>query len=1185
MDVDTDGDGINDYEEVYGFSIEREERYETPYTHEEYDLETDSYIWRDSFYTTTIINSLWVTTNPTAQDSDSDGLPDGWERLFNFHPSDPSDGYADDDGDYLPNGAEYQLGTNLWNRDTDGDSVSDGEEVLLFQTDPLDPNDPGTPPPAGPGGNSGNTGSGTGPGTDPGTNPGSGTDPSDGTAGNGLTPDWLTWQGEHFSDLLAVDADSPEAQGEADPDGDELNNLSEFLYGTDPRDPDSDDDTLLDGWEVSGIILHFEKRNIDAPPVEITNRIDYGAYQWQSSSPLYDSDTITEIGIIGTWMRSIDVYDEFDTISVTTFETLERNGIYNSAGVPIYPEDGWLVNDLGELVPVQVPPASTEPHWNQSFDESLAMWVGTTTIDTTVTTSWWVYTDPLSADTDNDGMPDGWEYTNWLNPVKASDAVEDPDKDGLTHLEEFICSTDPWVRDTDGDDLNDGREVNVTFTDPLDPNDPGVPEEGTNSSAGVNKISTVTRNQVFENTGGGVLTAGGGGGSLPLSLPEQGGGGGGGHNPYRTPDKMSENGNLRDELYLEVRFITKTYGPAPKSGDPIDPNDGDGVYDGYWEETKDPVTDQVQARNWVPTGGSVGGSGSEGEDPNESKNYSAKADWVESGNSMEDTREENSSASSAIQYLQHYQISKNIDWNATSGYRLSDGYGASASFTAIKEKLKHGKSISRGSGTVQEARMVRKTGEGGDYLIVDQDVKRTFLKITKKRSAPNAVGEEWVVTNVEVVTLTIKSQDSKSVDDGRNPVDDAVLDPLIIEEENTAVSLLPVDLDIVHPRGGELDEAKQHDPTQGGLVAVRRGDITKPDGFRPEPLTKLVIRANSSVQGLKWKLRFNAGNNFKIWQDVERAQEVVSEQTEFDPTQDVTLYFEGLKKSGSVGSESVTLLAMIDSTSVETEKVYFTVVEAQVLIQVRFWIREGWIDLPPHPQNPIPNYKIAGGDRRDNSLDWEPGKGTPPLAAAPGYRVAQEVVMQPFEELNPIVINAGDVVTIFKPGIRAGSDEDRSGVTSLFLKHGAVPFSALPYDAIVNELLATATPTGTAPPPTDRMHIESSRSSDRKGTVRFYGAVSDPLVLFAADIDWDLSVTIDATDPINLKYEIGGSHDDYPAIEVNMKFDAKDPNPTTTPFTTIPQPYFKLHPLPSNVFDLMNGEEVIINPVKKGAVK
>jgi len=92
-------------------------------------------------------------------------------------------------------------------------------------------------------------------------------------------------------------------------------------------------------------------------------------------------------------------------------------------------------------------------------------------------------------------------------------------------------------------------------------------------------------------------------------------------------------------------------------------------------------------------------------------------------------------------------------------------------------------------------------------------------------------------------------------------------------------------------------------------------------------------------------------------------------------------------------------------------------------------------------------------------------------------------------------------------------------------------------------------------------------------------------VLFAADIDWDLNVTIDATDPINLKYEIGGAHDDYPAIEVNMKFDAKDPTPATTPFTTIPQPYFKLHPLPSNVFALSNGEEVIINPVKKGAVK
>ena len=35
-----------------------------------------------------------------------------------------------------------------------------------------------------------------------------------------------------------------------DPDGDGLNNLMEFVYGTDPYDPDSDRDGIDDGWEA-----------------------------------------------------------------------------------------------------------------------------------------------------------------------------------------------------------------------------------------------------------------------------------------------------------------------------------------------------------------------------------------------------------------------------------------------------------------------------------------------------------------------------------------------------------------------------------------------------------------------------------------------------------------------------------------------------------------------------------------------------------------------------------------------------------------------------------------------------------------------------------------------------------------------------------------------------------------------
>ena len=42
-------------------------------------------------------------------------------------------------------------------------------------------------------------------------------------------------------------------------------------------------------------------------------------------------------------------------------------------------------------------------------------------------------TDMNNADTDNDGLPDGWEVAYGLNPNSATDANADPDGDGLTN--------------------------------------------------------------------------------------------------------------------------------------------------------------------------------------------------------------------------------------------------------------------------------------------------------------------------------------------------------------------------------------------------------------------------------------------------------------------------------------------------------------------------------------------------------------------------------------------------------------------------------------------------------------------------------------------------------------------------------------------------------------------------------
>ena len=72
---------------------------------------------------------------------------------------------------------------------------------------------------------------------------------------------------------------------------------------------------------------------------------------------------------------------------------------------------------------------------------------------------------PLTGDTDGDGMPNGYEIANGLNPF-ANDTALDPDQDGLTNLQEFLRGTNPNDPDTDHDGLTDGAEV-ALGTDPL----------------------------------------------------------------------------------------------------------------------------------------------------------------------------------------------------------------------------------------------------------------------------------------------------------------------------------------------------------------------------------------------------------------------------------------------------------------------------------------------------------------------------------------------------------------------------------------------------------------------------------------------------------------------------------------------------------------------------------------------
>ena len=93
---------------------------------------------------------VWFT-DPTFNDTDFDGMPDGWEVQYGLDPRDPSDAQGDLDGDghdydralgitpdeYFTNLQEYLSNTDPTDNDTDDDGMFDGWESS-FGLDPLD---------------------------------------------------------------------------------------------------------------------------------------------------------------------------------------------------------------------------------------------------------------------------------------------------------------------------------------------------------------------------------------------------------------------------------------------------------------------------------------------------------------------------------------------------------------------------------------------------------------------------------------------------------------------------------------------------------------------------------------------------------------------------------------------------------------------------------------------------------------------------------------------------------------------------------------------------------------------------------------------------------------------------------------------------------------------------------------
>lgn len=194
-------------------------------------------------------------------DSDADGLPDAWELFYASNLS-VMNQYSDLDKDGLLDTAELLAGTDPTTGDTDGDGLSDAEEVQTYGTDPTKAD---------------SDGDGL---TDAeeiqtyGTDPLSADSDKDGISDS----DEVKGTTGYVTDPLNIDTDgdgmddgeeiangynpTDAADGALDDDNDGLTNAEELAMGTDPKNPDTDGD----GWSDSEDPAPLDPNDPSVPP-------------------------------------------------------------------------------------------------------------------------------------------------------------------------------------------------------------------------------------------------------------------------------------------------------------------------------------------------------------------------------------------------------------------------------------------------------------------------------------------------------------------------------------------------------------------------------------------------------------------------------------------------------------------------------------------------------------------------------------------------------------------------------------------------------------------------------------------------------------------------------------------------------------------------------------------------------
>ena len=462
-------------------------------------------------------------------DQDADGLPDTWEILYSLDPTDdgtldPDQGPdGDPDFDLLTNTNELLAGTNPSLDDTDGDGLTDGDEVNIYFTDPLDfdsdddylsDGDEIT--------NS----------TDPldidsdndnvndGTEVSCGSDPNNaGDVPANTLPQMI---GADFFDY----ANNPTNTSIWSLNGGEFfdvdNNINNDSYVGHTCDISDWYDTSFNAGDVvnQGLLTSGDNLALRAFNGINIGGMTLGVFSTDpatgsTSSNLYFKVKMTQNGTVnyagvsfynggderlffgktgGNGFWGIDGADLAAAVTETYGPT--NNVEYaivgkidiSSASVTFW-VDPVIASGEGSATPIATSVLGGVGPWTYNAIRLASGGTGSIRWDDLVLAYTWAGLDFGGTDSDSDSLRDTWELI-WTTNLTNLAAGSDFDSDTLNDEVELTLLTDPTSTDSDGDGIDDGVEVSTYFTDPAvaDTDGDGLSDGFEVTTSGTNNI-------------------------------------------------------------------------------------------------------------------------------------------------------------------------------------------------------------------------------------------------------------------------------------------------------------------------------------------------------------------------------------------------------------------------------------------------------------------------------------------------------------------------------------------------------------------------------------------------------------------------------------------------------------------------------------------------------------------------